>query len=465
MSDQRQAIRENAQYLRNVRPIDPEEIYEYVEGQPHPGVVRTTLRELAPELDLIEREDGTFVPAPEGPVSVDFDGVEAFPERYARALEDLLVETFGPGWPEATSGDRLRERLVSLKDAYFGQREVAYDELTALAYAIYHLPDTYAATQYVLADLAREGRLPSRLRVLEIGAGTGGPALGLADLLPEDALLDYHAVEPSDNADVLERMLEETGRNVHATVHRERAETFDPDGEFDLLVFANVLNELDDPASVLRRYRSALASDGSLVAIEPADRNTATGLRRIERAVEDEYTIYAPTCRLWPGMTPDSDCWSFDRKPDLAVPPFQRRLESAAGDRFDAGAFENVDVQYAFSILRTDGAKRIEYTPDRSRVAPLAEAESLVTDRIDLVAIKLSHDLSEGGNPLFLIGDGSENEDVFAVLIDDSSLTRPLAEAPYGALLDFENVLVLWNDDEEAYNLVVDDEVVVDAAR
>jgi hypothetical protein len=29
-------------------------------------------------------------------------------------------------------------------------------------------------------------------------------------------------------------------------------------------------------------------------------------------------------------------------------------------------------------------------------------------------------------------------------------------------LLRFENVLVLWNDDEGAYNLVVDGETVVD---
>jgi len=463
MSDQRQAIRENAQYLRNVRPIDPEEIHEYVEGQPHPGVVRTTLRELAPELDLVEREDGTFVPAPDGPAEIDFDGVEAFPERYARALEDMLVETFGPGWPEGTSGDRLRERLVSLKDAYFDQRSVEYDELTALAYAIYHLPNTYAATQYVLADLAREGRIPSRLRVLDVGAGTGGPAIGLAELLPDETLVEYHAVEPSANADVLEQLLSETGRNVHATIHRERAESFDPDGTFDLIVFANVLNELAEPATVLDKYRSALTPDGSVVAIEPADRNTATGLRRIERAVEDEYTIYAPTCRLWPDRRPSSDCWSFDRKPDLSIPPFQQRLESAADGRFESGAFENVDVQYAVSILRTDGAERVEYTPDRSRVIPLGEAESVVTDRVDLVAIKLSHDLADGGNPLFLVGDGSESEDVFAVLVDDSALTRPLAEAPYGALLDFQNVLVLWNGDEEAYNIVVDDETVVDA--
>jgi SAM-dependent methyltransferase len=465
MTDQCEAIRDTAKYLRNVRPIDPEEIYEYVDGQPHPAVVRRELRELAADLDLYEREDGAFSPVPEGPLEVEFDGVEAFPERYSRRLEDLLVEEFGAGWPEGTSGERLRARLVDLKEAYFERRSVEYDSLTALAYAIYHLPDNYAATQYVLADLADDGLLDRSLRVLEVGAGTGGPALGLADLVPEEAVLDYHAVEPSANADVLEPLLAETERNVHTTVHRERAETFDPEGEFDIVLFANVLNELDDPEAVLERYRDSLAPEGSVVAIEPADRNTATGLRRVERAVEDEFTVYAPTCRLWPDETPGVDRWSFTVESDLAVPAFQQRLEDAAGEAYDDGAFVNVDVQYAFSVLRTDGRERIPYTPDVDRMARLADAESYVTDRVDLVAIKLSHDLAEEGNPLFVVGDGSEQTDVFAVLTHESALTSDLAEAPYGDLLSFENVLVLWNDDEEAYNLVVDDETVVDAAR
>src|SRR5699024_10492873 len=59
---QREAIRANASYLREVRPVDPEEIFEYVEGQPHPAVVREELREMAIDLGLRERDDGTFVP-------------------------------------------------------------------------------------------------------------------------------------------------------------------------------------------------------------------------------------------------------------------------------------------------------------------------------------------------------------------------------------------------------------------
>ena len=113
------AILENARYLRNVRPIDPEEIYEYVEGRPHPAVVRQTLREHAFELGLREREDGTFVPVEEGAAAPAFDGVGRFPPEYAARLEGLLVDRYGAGWPASEAGDRLRERIDDLKRAYW----------------------------------------------------------------------------------------------------------------------------------------------------------------------------------------------------------------------------------------------------------------------------------------------------------------------------------------------------------
>jgi SAM-dependent methyltransferase len=488
-ADQREAVRSNAKYLHNVRPLDPEEISEYVEGQPHPAAVRQVLRESAVELGLVERGDGLFVPVEEGPVAVPFDGVEDFPERYGRVLEDLLVERYGAGWPEGDSGRRIRERIRAVKAAYLRGEAVEYDAETALAYAVYHLPGYYAATQYVLAELVADRLLPRRLRVLDVGAGVGGPALGLCDLLPEEALLDYHAVEPGAGADVLEAMLAETGRNVHATIHRTTAEGFDPStvrdgddaeegGPFDLILFANVLSELADPAGVLGEYAGALATDGAFVALAPADRNTAVGLRATERAVADRgpCDVYAPTVRLWPGETPEDDCWSFDVCPDLEIPGFQRRLgEAASGDRTPSNGrggadaetagdseFVNVDVQFAYSLLRRDGRRRYDFQLDPSRAARFADSENHVTNRVDCYAAKLSHDLADGGNPLFLLGDGSQRVSHFAVLTKETALNADLANAGYGAVLAFENVLVLWNDDERAYNLVVDDETVVD---
>ncbi|MCO8243831.1 class I SAM-dependent methyltransferase [Haladaptatus sp. AB643] len=577
--DQREQVLSNAKYLQDVRPVDPEEIAEYVEGTPHPAVVRQVLREELGELGFVEREDGTFEPASDDPVRPDFRGVESFPEAYGRKLEDLLVAEFGAGWPDGASGDELRRTIQRLKEDYFAQNPVEYDYRVALGYAIYHLPDYYAVVQYVLSELAGRGLLPGKLRVLDVGAGVGGPALGLHDFLPSETFVEYHAVEPSEAADVLSAMLEETGANFHPTVHRETAEDFEPpEGNFDLVLFGNVLSELDDPEAVVRKYLDFLAPDGAMVAIAPADKNASIGLREVERSVSDRTTVFSPTLRLWPGEEPSDDCWSFDVKPELAVPPFQRRLDGGSSgsgtedesantadtasttdgttttattdasnrdgidaseyefdvdsdDDTDSGAadtdsdgidasgydldgseidgdgsksgpdateggldasasesaetretesdsspkvvtadeldsdgeFVNVDVQYSHVILRTDDTRRREFTSNRSVSAKMAEMDRHVTERVNLVAVKLSHSLSEEGeNPVFKVSDGSESVGNFAVVTRETSLNRTLREAAYGSLLAFEDVLVLWNDDEKSYNLVVDERTVVD---
>ncbi|MFP8954270.1 small ribosomal subunit Rsm22 family protein [Natrialbaceae archaeon A-arb3/5] len=505
MSDQRKAIRSNAKYLRNVRPIDPEEICEYVEGSPHPAVVRQHLREDAMELRLIERDDGTFVPVADEPVSPLTGPVREFPPASEQRLEDLLAERYGVDWHEDATGQLLRSTIRRFKERYLERRRVEYDEDVAAGYAIYHLPGYYAAVQYALDDLAERGLLGRNLRVLDVGAGVGGPALGLCEYLPEDALVEYHAVEPSAAADVLEDLLSETGRNVHTTVHRTTAEAFDPtsvdergefdptdaDDGFDLVLACNVLSELDEPATVTRSLLEWLAPDGTVLAMAPADKNTSVQLREVERELEDEkireldafdeptgegrddrgtVTVYGPTVRLWPNDRPSDRGWSFDARPDLEVPTFQRRLdEAASGDEHEPGEFVNVDVQFSYSLLRLDGTRRMELSLETSDWAKMAEMDRHVTNRIDLVAAKLSRSLStddgssgSGANPLFKISDGSETIDHYAVLTRETSLNRPLLEADYGEICSFEQILALWNDDEEAYNLVVDEETVVD---
>ncbi len=470
--DQREQVLANAQYLQHVRPVDPAEICEYVDGRPPPATVREVLRDEALALGFVEREDGAFEPASTAPIDGDHGPFEAFPQHYASILLSLLSEAFGPDWSDGRSGDELRARVRDVKERYHRQKRVSYDYQTALAYAIYHLPQTYAATRYVLGDLAVDGEIPGQLRVLDVGAGVGGPALALADLAAADALVDYHAVEPSDAADVLDAVLDATGPNVHPTIHRTRVESFEPDPDYDLILCSNVFSELAAPVDVATRLLGGLAPHGTLVAIAPADRVTATGLRKIERDLERDAgpTVYAPTVRLWPGHRPESDSWSFDVKPDLVVPAFQRQLDEGvradppSDDAPGSGEFCNVDVQFSFSLLRVDGRTRIAFTPDSTNMAKMATMDRHVTDRVDCVAIKLSHNLADGpaANPLYLIGDGSQRIDHFAVCTNETSLNEALRQADYGELLRLENVLVLWNDDEGAYNLVVDDTTIVD---
>ena len=520
MSVDRDAVRDAARYLRNVRPVDPEEIYEYVEGRPHPAVVRRTLREEAFSLGLVERDDGSFVPVADDPLPPPGWAPGRLPERYERVVEELLVERFGGDWHRGESGRRLREAVRRLKADYYHGNPVEYDETAALGYAIYHLPDYYAATGYVLDELAETGRLPRKLRVLDVGAGVGGPALALHDYLLDAAgddppLVEYRALEPSPAADVLERLLAETGPNFRTRIHRERAEAFDPEsvGPVDLLSFCNVLSELSDPVAVAERYLAAVAADGTLLAVAPADLETSTGLREVERALadrEDGPSVYSPTLRLWPGEGPADRGWSFDAKPDVEAPAVQRRLDrgrdpaelaesaepsetshpskppdaperdepSDAVDPDPPGTFLKTTVQFSHSLLRPDGARRVDVRASPERHAKMAEMDRHVSKRVDLLAVKLSVDLSRRGegsaddrrrsrqrrdpNPLFKVGDGSERVEQYAVCTRESALNRDLLEAPYGAVLAFENVLVLWNDDEGAYNLVVDDSAVVD---
>ncbi len=572
MSVDRESLRETAKYLQNVRPVDPEEVYEYLPSQPHPAVVRRALREEAFSLGFREREDGSFVPISEDPVDQPGWEPTQYPPQYDRAVADRLVERYGRDWETGESGHRLRERIRELKETYYRGEQASYDEEAALAYAIYHGADFYAATGYALDPLTERGLLPRRLRVLDVGAGTGSPAVALHDYLPEDAVVDYHAVEPSANADVLEAVLAETGRNFRTTIHRTTAEAFDPgsvgerseddndgsnhdderhgrdesggydegdghdegrsrDGPVDLLLFGNVLSELAEPAATVERYCDALASDGSCLLLAPADLETATGLRSVERTVatpDSELTVYAPTLRLWPGQTPSDRGWSFDERPPLAEPPpTQRRLaDTAEPDEFpdrddlDPEQFRNTSVRFAYAILRRDGERRLPVRASADRHARLADSETHVTGRVNTMVVKLSRNLagddvprdevqrdgvprdgvqrdgvprngvqrdgpvedSEGTaggerlasdaeatagsgddrNPVYRVGDGSQSVDHYAVLTRRSSLNGDLQTAPYGAVLSIENVLVLWNDDERAYNLVCDAETVVD---
>ena len=463
----REAVRDTAKYLRQIRPIDPAEVAEYVPDQPDPRVVAQVLRELALDLGIAEGPDGRFRPAATGPLQLPFEEVERLPEDYETRLTELLVAAYGPDWHRGETGAAIRERIDRLKADYFADRPVEYDRDVALAYAVYHLADYYASTRHILSELARNGLLPSQARVLDVGAGVGGPALAMAEVydVPDrdpDSLpvMDYQAVEPSAAAGVLEDLLGTGPRNVSVTVHRETAEAFRSETEFDLIFFNNVLSELETPAETAERYLDLLAPDGSLVLVAPADRNTSTQLREVERDLETRgATVYGPTVRLWPGERPTETCWSFDRRPDIAVPAFQTALAEEA-DR--QATVENTSVKYSYAVLRTDGKRRYDLALDRSNVGMLADLEQSVGKRVDLVLAKLSRDLAEEGHPLYKVSDGSESTNVFAVLVNETELNRGLREAAYGDLLSVTNVLALYNDDEGAYNLVVDQETIVD---
>jgi len=232
-------------------------------------------------------------------------------------------------------------------------------------------------------------------------------------------------------------------------------------------VFGNVLSEAGRPGR--SRRGGARAARGRrerrrVRARRPQHRHgTPRGGAR-GRDPETGVETYSPTLRLWPDATPSDGGWSFDVADDLDIPPFQRRLDETAerGSTDEPGEFVNVDVQFAYAILRPDGKRRVDVQANDGRCARMADSEEHVTDRVNYLAVKLSHDLSDGDNALYRVGDGSQTVDHYLVCTRETVLNDDLRTADYGSVVFVENGLVLWNDDEGAYNVVVDDETVVD---
>lgn len=465
-----QSVVDAAKYLRHIRAIDPAELDEYVPNADQ-AIIRNILRRHAHALSLWERPDGCFEPIDEAPLSASFDGVKRFPPAYEQIIETALIETFGEQWYAGVSGDRLRDAIRSFKADYYEERTVTYDETTALGYALYHAPNYFASIQYVLDDLVRHGQVPRRLRILDVGAGVGGPALGMHAYLDDRATVVYDAIEPSEATSLLRTMLSETGPHWQWTVHESTVESFEPSESYDLIVLANVISELAHPSETLDRLGAALTPNGAILCVAPADKNTSLGLRSVERSLVDDrerFTIFSPTLRLWPDRHPTDPCWSFDERTPIETPRIQTRLDTEPRARETdrepgTGEFVHPEVRFSYSILRTDNRRRSGVQLSRDRHVPLAESREHITNRVDLVAVKLSHSLSEGeGHPVYRIGDGSQSVPHFAVHTRETALNRDLSAASYGDVLVINQGLILWNEDEEAINIVIDEPTAVD---
>ena len=122
-----------------------------------------------------------------------------------------------------------------------------------------------AALLAAVTDLAtlRQDTLGRPLRVLDLGGGTGGLAVPLAELGH-----DITVVDPSPDAlAALERRAAESGVAEHIAARQGDADSLAevrPVDGFDLVCCHGVLEVVDDPASALAAVAVALSRDGRL---------------------------------------------------------------------------------------------------------------------------------------------------------------------------------------------------------
>jgi hypothetical protein len=120
--------------------------------------------------------------------------------------------------------------------------------------------------------------------------------------------------------------------------------------------------------------------------------------------------------------------------------------------------YVNTDIKYSYVVLRKDGKIREEYrVPAGSRVLRLSQVHRHVDKRVNIIAAKMSEDLGDAKTPMFRLCDGSAKKPVYAV-VPSYHITpenEAIVSAPYGAILELQNVLVRHNPKHDSYNLLV----------
>lgn len=113
-------------------------------------------------------------------------------------------------------------------------------------------------------------------RILDVGCGAGLNLRLLRETFPQSVVVGIDTIE-SRNLSTLEGIHFVHGR-AESPEAVERIKTWAP---YDLIVFADVLEHLDDPWSALALYRNLLSENGKIITSIPNVRHYSTFLRLI----------------------------------------------------------------------------------------------------------------------------------------------------------------------------------------
>jgi SAM-dependent methyltransferase len=396
------------------------------------------------------------------------------PAALAHAIEEYITRKVGRAWDDPVILDRLRKAIIAQKDDYWKpshKRSLQYTKgYSVLGYLAYHFPVYFLQTEHLLARLARDGLLKKSMTILDVGTGPGVVPLAIADFWSrlDGARASVYSLERSEEHIEAFLALRDAcvppGGNVSikppAKVDiREPLPAMLPE-TFDLIIFSNVLNELardkEDPgAAIVERIAARLASDGAILIIEPADEENATRMRTLaaglaERGLNVHFPC--PFIRGTPCTAPR--CWSFATAPAIRT---TRLMETLARCE-EYYRYINTDIKYSYAVLRRAGMKREGYrAAPGAKFLQLSKIHLHVGNRVNTVIAKMSGDLGDAKNHLFKACDGTAKTPVYAVLpaYHRTPENDALLSAPYGSILEMRGVLVRYNREHNAYNLLV----------
>ncbi|WP_367343583.1 small ribosomal subunit Rsm22 family protein [Methanomethylovorans sp.] len=387
-------------------------------------------------------------------------------------IEQYISKKTAKQWNDPVVLDRIRKAVLDQKDLYWKEgssRKISYKKgYNVLGYLAYQFPVYFVQFQHILYDMALSGILKTRMKVLDVGTGPGTVPLAIADFYKrlEGRKVDIHCVELYDeNIEAFNSIVPQYASD-YVTLHepiRSDVCKIKPESlpeNIDLMVFSNVLNEIKDvtieqKADMVLKLAQRLAPDGSILVIEPADRTNSVELRRLSIALKEAgLGIYAPCSFIWNTGCSLKECWSFEQKQDINPTLLMHRLAECD----EPYRYINTDLKYSYFIVRKDGLTKECYrVPPKARFARFSKIGMHKDKRINVVCSLMSGDLGDGKYSLYKLCDGTSRKAVYAVLpwhnvTEDNSLIK---RAKYGEILEIHNVLVNYNKEKDAYNLLL----------
>ena len=311
--------------------------------------------------------------------------------RLNASLSPLLLHVIEQsGSTSRVAGPRLVQAIAGLSRLFTKEREAisqAYlkDSVVATAYLKYFLPVNLSKIQILLDEMPvpEDSR---RFSVLDLGSGPGTGALAVLDWWHRHRSVGALSVVTLDNVPEALRQASQlwNGYCQASGITTANLQTCQGDLErrawleqirarppFDLIIFANCLNELYVGAKdsigartgLVAEVFALLAPHGTLMIIEPALRDTSRALHQVrDRLVQEKHcTVYSPCLHenSCPALI-NPDDWCHEER--VWEPPASiREIDKDIGFVKDA-------LKFSYVLLRKDGKTIVERRPDRYRV-------------------------------------------------------------------------------------------------
>ncbi len=394
------------------------------------------------------------------------------PDYIQDLVESYVAKKTAKPWDDPAVLDRMRNAILAQKSRYWKEQQVSYRKAyQVLGYLAYHAPVYLVQFEHIFWQVISRGLAKPHMRILDLGTGPGVVPLAVIDLLErvgtgsaevyaversEEHFEAYNALVPAAAAAMGNRVRVE--KPIRADIGALEGRNL-PD-RIDLMVFSNVLGELRQMdigrrADLVAALAERLAPDGTIVIVEPADLANATVMRQTVRAIADRgLAIFSPCSFIWGTACNPARCWTFEQKGDIRP---TRLMERLAGGK-DSYRFVNVDIKYSSALLRKDAKTQHAYrVPPGAKFARFSHLRRHRDRKINAVAALMSGNLGDNRTKVYKVCDGTPAEPVYAVIPATLRGTNrdALEGLAYGDIVRFYGVLVRFNKDHDAYNLVV----------